>query len=285
MIAGLRRAHRAFGVDAKVVTPSYRESYESVATHLAREGVDLVIGGLAVEGSALVRAAAANPRTPFAVVDVDPAAWLSPWPSNANGVVFREQEVGYLVGYLAGLVERRRQGHDVVAAVGGMKVPPVDRFIAGYGAGVRRASPGARVLVAYSGTFTDPERCARIASAQIERGAGVVFPVAGWCGDGALASARREHVWGIGVDADRSGLGPHILTSAVKRFDVAVYRSVARLLAGTTPYGGTTSLGLREGGVALGAVSPLVPRSLVERTLDVRREIVAGRIRIRPAAG
>jgi basic membrane protein A len=285
MIAGLRTASERLDVDARVVTPSLRESYESVATHLARSGVDLVVGGLGLEGAALIRAAATNPRTAFAIVDVHPAEWPSPWPRNANAVVFREQEAGYLVGYLAGLVERRRHGRDVVAAIGGMKMPPVERFIAGFRAGARRASPGVRVLLAYSGTFTDPNRCARIASAQIERGAGVVFPVAGYCGDGALAVARRLHAWGIGVDADQSALGTHILTSAVKRFDVAVYRAVVRLVAGEKPYGDTTSLGLREGAVGLGTVSPRVPRSLVERTLAVQREIIAGRITIPPAAG
>ena len=125
----------------------------------------------------------------------------------SSGLVFREEEVGYLVGHLAGLLERRRPGRDTLAAIGGMRVPPVDRFIAGFRAGAVRAAPKARVLLSYAGTFTDPERCARIAVAQVVRGSGVVFPVAGWCGQGALDVARRLRVWGIGVDADQASLG------------------------------------------------------------------------------
>lgn len=280
MIAGVRRAARDLGVRARVVTPSAREHYESVATRVARGGADLVIGGLGVQGAALVRAARRNPDTAFAILDVDPDESLGPWPPNANGIAFREQEIGFLVGHLAGLVEARRPGRDTVAAIAGMDVPPVLRFVAGFRAGARYASPGVRVLVSSSGTFTAPDRCARIASAQIGRGAGVVFPVAGWCGSGALAVARTLHAWGIGVDADQSGLGPHILTSAVKRFDVAVVRAVERLLSRPRAYGGTTSLGLREGALALGIVSPRVPHGLVERTLALRPAIAAGRISI-----
>jgi basic membrane protein A len=280
MTQGMRRAAKELDVDARVVTPSPRESYASVATRLAREGADLVIGGLALQGPGIVEAAERNPRTAFAVIDVDPIGTGTRWPPNANGLVFREEEVGYLVGHLAGLVERRRPGRDTLAAIGGMRMPPVDRFIAGFRAGVARTTPKARILLAYAGTFTDPERCARIAAAQVERGAGVVFPVAGWCGNGALDVARRLHVWGIGVDADQASLGPHILTSAVKRFDVAVLAAVRRLVAGTRPYGGTTSLGLREQALELGKVSPRVPRTLVARTLAVRDQIVAGDVAI-----
>lgn len=278
MAQGMRRAATQLDVEARVVTPSPRETYASVATRLARQGADLVIGGLALQGEGILESARRNPRTAFAVLDVDPSETGVRWPANANGIVFREEEIGYLVGHLAGLVERRRPGRDTLAAIGGMRVPPVERFIAGFRAGAVRAAPTARVLLSYAGSFTDPERCARIAAAQVERGAGAVFPVAGWCGSGALAVARRLNVWGIGVDADQASLGPHILTSAVKRFDVAVLVAVRRLVAGMRPYGGTTSLGLREQALALGKVSPRVPRSLVARTLALRGEIVAGAV-------
>jgi basic membrane protein A len=279
-VAGMRDAARTYRIDAAVVTPATRETYWSVATRLAREGADLVIGGLAIQGPDLIDAARTSPRTAFAILDVVPAETPIQWPSNARGFAFREQEIGYLVGYLAGLVEHSRPGPDVLAVIGGMRLPPVDRFIAGFRAGARRARPGIRVLLAYAGTFTDPERCARIATAQIERGAGVVFPVAGWCGNGALAVTRRRHVWGIGVDSDQAGLGPHILTSAVKRFDLAVGAAVSRLVSGAKPYGGTTSLGLRDGALALGRVSARVPRAFVSRTLALAREIAAGKVAI-----
>src|SRR5439155_962359 len=133
---------------------------------------------------------------------------------------------GYLVGYLAGLEEKRRPGPDLVGSVGGEKQPPVDRFIAGYQAGAKAADPGIKVVNGYSQDFTDQAKCKQIALNQIEQGAGVVFQVAGACGLGALDAAKEKHVWGIGVDADQSFLGPHILTSAVKRVDAAVFLAI-----------------------------------------------------------
>ena len=93
-------------------------------------------------------------------------------------------------------------------------------FVAGFRAGARRASPGIKVLVDYSNDFVDTSKCAALASSQIAKGAGAVFDVAGECGLGALAAAKEGDVWGIGVDSDMSSLGPYILTSVVKRFDV-----------------------------------------------------------------
>ena len=141
-------------------------------------------------------------------------------------MLFKEQETGYLVGYLAGLEEKRRPGKDVIGSVGGQKQPPVDRFIAGYQAGAKAADPGITVLNNYSEDFADQAKCKQIALNQIEQGAGVIFQVAGGCGLGALDAAKEKGVWGIGVDADQSFLGPHILTSAVKRVDTAVFDAI-----------------------------------------------------------
>jgi basic membrane protein A len=190
----------------------------------------------------------------------------------------REEEIGYVVGYLAGLVERARSGRDVVGSVGGFPVGSVDKFIAGFQAGAKRASPSIRLLNAYSYNFWDPEPCGRIADAQIAKSAGVVFDVAGECGLGVLAAARRHRVWGIGVDQDQSGLGSHILTSAVKDVGLMVYRAIELLVAGRLQTGGDTTLGLREGVVRLGKVSPEIPRALVARTRRIERDVTLGRI-------
>jgi basic membrane protein A and related proteins len=107
-----------------------------------------------------------------------------------------------------------------------------------------------------------------------------VFQVASACGLGALAAAKERGIWGIGVDVDQSDLGRHILTSAVKRLDVAVFDTIEELVRGTLETGRTSRFSLRTGGVGLGSISPEVPRSLEAEIEDVRAEIVAGKIPI-----
>lgn len=194
--------------------------------------------------------------------------------------VIRPREAAYLAGWLAATMERRRPGPDVVGVVGGEAIPPVETFVIGYRAGARAASPGVRVLVGYSDNFTDPTRCAAIARRQIARGAGVVFDVAGGCGPRTLDAARRAGVWAIGVDADRAGLGPHILTSVVKRYDRSFARLIRQARSGRLPLGRTTVIGVRQGGAELGRISPRVPTAVLRDLAAVRRRLVSGDIRV-----
>ena len=181
-------------------------------------------------------------------------------------------------------MERRRPGPDVVGAVGGLRIPPVDEFIIGFRAGARRASPEVRVLIGYSGDFADPTRCSAIAHRQIAEGAGTVLDVAGGCGPGTLEAARRTGVWAIGVDLDRSGLGPHILTSVVKRYD----RGFALLMRQARDHrlraDRAIVMGMERGGVELGRISPRVPERVLRELAAVRRAILRGAIRV-PGAG
>src|SRR5947207_1700802 len=133
-----------------------------------------------------------------------------------------------------------KPGPDVIGSVAGQKQPPVDRFIAGYQAGAKAADPGVKTLNAYSQDFSDQAKCKQVALNQIEQGAGVIFQVAGGCGLGALDAAKEKGVWGIGVDADQSFLGPHILTSAVKRVDTAVFDAVKSVVDGKFKGGNMT---------------------------------------------
>ena len=126
-------------------------------------------------------------------------------PKNVRGLLFKEQEAGYLVGYLAGLVTKQEGGsQQVIGSVGGQKIPPVDRYIAGYRAGAKKANPGITTLNAYSQDFVDQAKCKELALDQIARGAQVIFQVAGQCGLGALSAAKEKNVRGIGVDADQA---------------------------------------------------------------------------------
>lgn len=276
-LAGLRRAVRDFDVEVRIVVQPVRTSYTSTFEGLARQRYDLVISPFGSQMGAVLAAAATYPDQRFVVGDIRMAEVGVRWPANVQSVTARDEEVGFVVGYLAGLVERERSGPDAVGSVGGAKIPVVDRFIAGYRAGARRANPSIRVLNGYA-NFWDPDVCGRVAGAQIAKGIGVVFNVAGFCGLGTLAAARKHRIWGIGVDQDQSALGPHILTSAVKDLGLVTYRTIELLVQGRLETGGETLLGLREGVLRLGRVSPRVPRRLVKRTLALQRAIASGRI-------
>src|SRR5213080_36188 len=175
-------------------------------------------------------------------------------------------------------MEKARKGPDVIASVGGQKIPPVDRYIAGYKAGAKAADKGIKVLNAYSQSFTDLAACKEIALNQIGAGSHVEFQVAGGCGLGALDAAKEKGVWGIGVDADQAYLGPHVLTSATKRVDQAVFLTVKDVQDGKFRGGRNAVFGLAQNGVGLGKISPKVPKADVAAVEKIKQEIVGGRI-------
>jgi basic membrane protein A len=273
---GLRRAVRELGVEGKLLVPSPREGQLPSLRRLAREKYDpiLVVPGPA---DAVLKAAREFPRTRFAILDsheLPPRA-----PRNLAAVGFAEQEVGFLVGYLAGRMESRRPAPHVVSSIGGVKIPPVDHFIAGYQAGARRASPGVTTLNDYSNSFVDQSKCRSVALAQIAQGSGVVFGVSGYCSRGALAAAKSKGAWAIGVDFDEGGRGPFVLTSALKDGQSAVFELIRSAARGRFAGGRVTVLGLKEHAVGLGRISPEVPPALVRELDGIRRQIVAGKIR------
>src|SRR3954454_11741865 len=185
---GLQRAQRELGVRTQVFQAKSTQDYVPNLSTFARQGYNLTIGVGFTEATAIDTAAANFPKSNFSIVDVDQTTEPHK-PGNLLGLLFREQETGYLVGYLAALEEKRRPGPDVIGSVGGQKQPPVDRFIAGYQAGAKAADPAIKTLNGYSEDFADQAKCKEIALNQIADGAGVVFQVAGGCGLGALDAA------------------------------------------------------------------------------------------------
>ncbi|MBA2298588.1 MAG: BMP family ABC transporter substrate-binding protein [Actinobacteria bacterium] len=274
---GLERAQAELSVEGRVIESATAADYIPNMTSLARKNYDLVIGVGFAQGDAIGKVAQKFPETRFAIIDVD-QAFVPGKPTNVQGLLFREEEVGYLVGYLAALQEKRRDGADVISAVGGMKEPPVDRFIAGYFAGAREADPGIKTVVGYSQDWDDQAKCKELALNQIADGSGVVFQVAGGCGLGALNAAGERERWGIGVDADQSSLGRHILTSAKKGVDSAVFLTIKSIQDETWQGGGNATFGLKEDGVGLGKVSAEVPKSDLDAVQAIRRRIASGEI-------
>ena len=274
---GLERAVRELAIRGRVLTPAPKEGYVPSLSLLARQRYDLVIGFGYPAAAAIDRVASGFPDTRFAIIDVahdDPAHR----PKNVLGLAFSAEQAGYLAGYLAALVLTLSPGEEVVSSVGGERLPGVDRWIAGYQAGARGANPRVTTLNSYTDDFWDPVKGRSVALSQIARGSRVVFQVASTCGLGALEAASERGVWGIGVDVDQSHLGRHILTSALMRFDVAVFETIEALARGTLETGRTSRFSLRNGGVGLGTISAAVPRSLKAEIEDVRAELVAGRI-------
>jgi basic membrane protein A and related proteins len=276
---GLERAVRELGIRGRVLTPAPKEGYVPSLSLLARQRYDFVIGFGFFAAAAIDRVATEFPQTRFASIDFAHDD-LAHRPTNVVGLVFREEQAGYLAGHLAALVLTLSPGEEVISSVGGQRVPAVERFIAGYQAGARGANPHVTTLNGYTDSFLDPVKGRSVALSQIAKGSRVVFNVASACGLGALDAAKERGIWGIGVDVDQSHLGRHILTSAVKRLDGAVFDTIEELVRGTLETGRTSRFSLRNGGVGLGTISAAVPRSLKAEIEDVRAEIVAGKIPI-----
>jgi basic membrane protein A len=277
LVDGLQLAERELGVDGETFvldelhpgSPGARRTVERV-----RAGrFDLiVIANIAI---AQPFARVAFPGTRFVVFD-------SPVDvPNATGFLFDDRGAGLLAGYLSGLMERtegpRLNRAHAVSVIGG--IPGVgDELLAGFEEGVRRALPDVAVYTRYSNDFVDQSKCEAIANDHIDRGADIVFAAAGTCGLGALSAAGLRGVWAVGVDGDRSHLGPHILASTVKRGDQAVLIAVRSFLNGTLPGGKTLRFGLDDGVVGLVGLSPGVPDS-------IRRKVARMAATLRKANG
>jgi basic membrane protein A len=273
---GLLRAQKDLGVQTRVVTAASPSDYIPNLSSLARQGYDLVIGVGFTEIDAMKAVAKQFPKTHFAIVDVANAD--EGGLKNVEGLLFKEQEAGYLAGYAAGLAAKDRDGK-AVSSVGGQKQPPVDRYIAGYQAGAKAAFPGVKTLNDYSQDFEKQALCKNKALNQIAAGSVVVFQVAGGCGLGALDAAREKGVWGVGVDADQAYLGTYILTSALKRVDTSVFDAIRDAKAGKFKGGRDAVYGLDVDGVGIGKFSPKAPKGIADKIAQIKQQIADGKIK------
>ncbi len=226
---GLQQAKARYGVEGKVFLSKSNADYIPNLTSAVRQyDADLTISVGFLMGEATAQVAKRFPQKKFAIIDNTGSSELKGKPKNVRGLLFKEQEAGYLVGYLAALRAKNvPNGNGVIAAVGGLKIPPVDRFIGGYYQGSKAAWAGVKPEHSYSQDFVDQAKCKEQALNHIANGASVVFAVAGQCGLGVLSAAKERNVFGIGVDADQFYLGNHVLTSATKKVDVAVASTIS----------------------------------------------------------
>jgi len=273
---GLEDAESKLGTQGRVLISKSNGDYVPNLSTLAQQQFELVVpvGFLMADATNTVASKFANVK--FAIVDF-PASGLKDKPANVQGLLFKEQEAGYLAGYLAALWAKDN-GAKAISTVGGQKIPPVDHYIAGYQAGAKAAFPGIKTLNAYSQDFVDQAKCKEIALDQIAQGSKVVFQVAGQCGLGALDAAKEKGVQGIGVDADQAYLGDHILTSALKKVDVAVYGAIKRAQDGTFKGGTDVIATVENGGVGIGKVGP-AGEKYADQVKEVQDKIAAGEIK------
>jgi basic membrane protein A and related proteins len=286
---GLQKAQKKLKVQGRVYITNSASDRTPNLQSAAQAGYGLVIGvGALYTFGPLDAVAPAFTKTHFAGIDVN---WpdLSKKPTNVRGIQFREQEAGYMVGYIAGLQIKRHpyKGQQRVAAVGANKVPAIVRFLAGYRAGAKKANKNVKVDLVYANdpTFADQAKCKETTLNEIGKGAGIVFEAAGQCGLGGLNAAKQKKVWGIGVDADQGFLGPHILTSATKKVDLAVYQAIAAYKKSPAKYKGgfNQTYTVKNGGVGYGKLSSKLSKAdrtfLTKKVEAIRKLIAQGKIK------
>jgi basic membrane protein A and related proteins len=273
---GLADAKTQLGVTGRVFISKTASDYIPNLSTAARQGYDLVIANGFLMGDALAAVAKRFPKTDFAIIDF-PWVALKGKPKNARGLIFRENEAGYLAGVAAATVAKGKP----VSSVGGQAVPAVVSFLAGYKKGAQATRKGTKVLSGYSEDFVDQAKCKEIALNQIAQGSKVVFAAAGGCGLGALQAAKEQKVWGIGVDNDQAFLGKHILTSATKKVDFAVFTTIQQVLNDAFKGGTDGVFTVKNGGVGFGTVSTKAPNraALIKKLTLVSQQIAKGKIK------
>ena len=251
---------------------------EQAMRRMVRRGATVVLAVGFAQADAINAVAGDHPDRQFAIIDV---FWLD--HPNLRQYAFKEHEGSYLVGVAAALTSKTGK----VGFVGGMDVPLIRKFACGYVQGAREARSGIEVLRNMTGTtpaaWNDPAKGAELARGQIDRGADVVYHAAGATGLGVIRAVADAGKLAIGVDSNQNGLAPgHVLTSMLKRVDVAAYQTLKDARDGKFT-AGVVTLGLAEGGVDwaqdehnAGLVSAEV-RAAVERA---KADIIAGRITV-----
>jgi basic membrane protein A and related proteins len=277
-LEGLKRAQKTLGVKGRPVESRQTSDYVPNLASLARQKYDVTISVGFLLAGATNDVSNRLKSSKFAIIDYSVKA--DPFKSNKNvqGLTFATNENSYMIGCLSALMANRR-GTKHISAVGGIKLPTVDIFIAGYKAGANKCVPGTTVDVDYSQDFGAQDKCKELALNQIAQGSQVIFQVAGGCGLGALDAAKEKGVWGIGVDRDQAFLGNHILTSAVKRVDQAVYLTAQAVKNGKFKGGTDAVFNLKNNGVGVGKISKSVPKAFITKMNSLKPLIIAKKIK------
>jgi basic membrane protein A len=245
---------------------------EQALRRMAERGANPIIGVGFSQAGAIEKVAKEFPKLQFAIIDM-----VVQLP-NVQSVLFKEQEGSFVVGVLASLASKTGK----VGFVGGMDIPLIRKFRCGYEQGVKYANPKAEVFANMTGTtgaaWSDPARGGELAKAQFGKGADVVFAAAGGTGVGVYQAAKDAGKLAIGVDSNQNHLQPGtMLSSMVKRIDVAIYQ----IATGAKP--GITVLGLKEGGVDYAIDehnAKLITPDMKKKVEAAKADIISGKIKV-----
>jgi basic membrane protein A and related proteins len=284
-LAGLNKAKAQLGVTTLPLQSNSVSDYIPNLTSAVRRHADLVISAGFLLADATATMAKKFPDTHFAITDypVEAAPFADKKGKvlyqNVEGLTYAANESGCLVGVLAAKMAAR-MGKKIVGAVGGVQIPPVDIWIAGYRYCAQKAVPGTKVLIGYSQDFVATDKCKTVATNQISQGAQVLFQVAGGCGLGTLKAADEANIWGIGVDVDQYALAKRVLTSGVKRVDNGVFQAIKQVKAGQFQGGHDLLFNLKNGGMGVGKINPAVPKADIALMNSYKAKIIAGTLKV-----
>ena len=274
---GAERFKKETGIAYREFEVTAEAQREQALRNMARRGSQIVVGVGFSQASGMEKVAKEFPAVKFAIVDA-----VVDLP-NVQSVVFKEHEGSFLVGMAAAMASKTGK----VGFVGGMDIPLIRKFALGYEEGARYVNPKVEVFQNMTGTtpaaWNDPTRGGELARSQFDRGADVVYAAAGATGLGVLQAAKDKGRLAIGVDSNQNHIQPgSVLTSMVKRVDLAVFESFKAAKDGTWK-AGVRNLGVAEGGVGYsldqynrGLITPEMERRLGQ----ARADIVAGKIKV-----
>ncbi len=275
------------GFEARVVESNQQTDYIPNLSGLAEDGAEVVFAVGFLMEEAVKEAARMHPDTYFGGIDIGGADDLD----NFQGILYREEQSGYLAGIVAGLMTnehadaspRLRADRNVVGVVLGMFIPPVERFEVGFIQGVKAVNPDAEVLSVTVGDFVDQAAGREAALAMIEQGADIVFQAAGLTGLGVIQAAAEEGIFAIGVDIDQNHVAPEaVLTSAIKKIPESVEVVLQSIVDGNFQ-SGTVSYGLAEDATGLAPFhqhDEIVPQAVKDAVAEAIQGILDGSIEV-----
>lgn len=273
--AGAKKATDQWELDLKEITPGQSTDLEFAVRQLARLKYDLIIGVGFLFQEPIERVASEFPNVKFAIIDVEVKQ------KNVASLIFKAHEGTYLVGAIAALkTETNRIGF-----IGGMNIPLLHAFEAGYHAGARAINPEIEVLIDYAGVtpkaFSDPAKGKELALAQYNKGVDVIIAAAGATSLGILEAAKEKQKYLIWVDANGNHLVPGlVLTSIIKGVELAVYQTIQAVVEDNFT-GGIKLYGLKEGGIEYivdANNQGLLSAEILKRVEELKKRIIDGEI-------
>ena len=276
-------AQSQLGVETSVTESKKQEDYVPNLTNYAQQNYDLVIAVGFLMTNSTWKVAKQFPNVKFAIIDGAPAndkGDAENLPNVAN-LFFKEQEAGYVVGVIAATMAKEKTGkatHNTVCSMGGIPIPPVDRYIAGYQDAVKTVSPSTTILNGYSNDFVDQAKGKEVGLNHISKGCDILFQVAGGSGIGYINAAKEKGVYAIGVDADQKDVAPGtVITSALKRVNKAVFDTI-KSVKDKNYKSGDNFFSAKNDGVGFGTLDPVVPKSAKDAADKALQDIKDGKI-------